>query len=250
MTDASTRPPAPIARRWRPAVLEALVLVGCCCAYSVACFLAPVTREAAMAHAAQVASFEARTGIDIELAANQWLIARPLIAQAASLQYAVSFFAFTAAALAIMWWRRPDRYHQARNALFVMTGGALVTYWTYPLAPPRLVEGNGIVDAVARHTSAYSSLFGTLANPYGAMPSMHTGWAVWVAAVLGAFVWKRAWQRALLALHPLVTVGSIIATGNHYVVDAVAAVAYFLIACALVAIAGLLRNVRLDRPKS
>jgi len=50
--------------------------------------------------------------------------------------------------------------------------------------------------------------------------------------------------------NPLVTIASIIATGNHYVVDAVAAVAYFLIACALVAIAGLLRNVRLDRPKS
>ena len=183
-----------------------------------------------MAHAAQVASFEARTGIDIELAANQWLIARPLIAQAASLQYAVSFFAFTAAALAIMWWRRPDRYHQARNALFVMTGGALVTYWTYPLAPPRLVEGNGIVDAVARHTSAYSSLFGTLANPYGAMPSMHTGWAVWVAAVLGTYVWRSWGARVLLSIHPILTIVTIIATGNHYIVDAAAAVVYFLLA--------------------
>lgn len=221
-----------------------------CLSYSLLSYLAPVTKHAALAHAHDIARFEARAGLFMEPGVNRWLSTHPGLAQLASIQYAATFFLMTGAALLILWIKAPAYYSRARWTLVVMTLGALVTYWTYPLAPPRLVDDFGVVDAVAHHTSSYSQLFGTLANPYGAMPSMHTGWAVWVAAVLGAFVWKRAWQRALLALHPLVTIASIIATGNHYVVDAVAAVAYFLIACALVAIAGLLRNVRLDRPKS
>ena len=233
-----------------PAIRETIVLALACLSYSILSFLAKAPESVAVAHAHDVAAFESRFGLFIEGPINAWLTTHPLLASLASTQYAVSFFAMTGFAMIVLWLKAPTHYRSARWTLVIMTIGALVTYWTYPLAPPRLVEGNGIVDAVARHTSAYSSLFGTLANPYGAMPSMHTGWAVWVAAVLGAFVWKRAWQRALLALHPLVTIASIIATGNHYVVDAVAAVAYFLIACALVAIAGLLRNVRLDRPKS
>lgn len=233
-----------------PAIRETVVLALACLSYSILSFLAKAPESVAVAHAHDVAAFESRFGLFIEGPTNAWLTTHPLLASLASTQYAVSFFAMTGFAMIVLWLKAPTHYRSARWTLVIMTIGALVTYWTYPLAPPRLVEGNGIVDAVARHTSAYSSLFGTLANPYGAMPSMHTGWAVWVAAVLGAFVWKRAWQRALLALHPLVTIASIIATGNHYVVDAVAAVAYFLIACALVAIAGLLRNVRLDRPKS
>lgn len=221
-----------------------------CLSYSLLSYLAPVTKHAALAHAHDIARFEARAGLFMEPGVNRWLSTHPGLAQLASIQYAATFFLMTGAALLILWIKAPAYYSRARWTLVVMTLGALVTYWTFPLAPPRLVDDFGVVDAVAHHTSSYSQLFGTLANPYGAMPSMHTGWAVWVAAVLGAFVWKRAWQRALLALHPLVTIASIIATGNHYVVDAVAAVAYFLIACALVAIAGLLRNVRLDRPKS
>lgn len=241
---------APHSSRRPHPIREVVVLSLACLSYSLLSYLAPVTKHAALAHAHDIARFEARVGLFMEPGVNRWLSAHPGLAQLASIQYAATFFLMTGAAMLILWIKAPTYYSRARWTLVVMTLGALVTYWTYPLAPPRLVDDFGVVDAVAHHTSSYSQLFGTLANPYGAMPSMHTGWAVWVAAVLGAFVWKRAWQRALLALHPLVTIASIIATGNHYVVDAVAAVAYFLIACALVAIAGLLRNVRLDRPKS
>lgn len=127
-----------------------------------------------------------------------------------------------------------------------MTLGALVTYWSYPLAPPRLVPGLGIADSVAEHTASYSHLFGTLANPYGAMPSMHTGWSVWVAVMLGTYVWRSWWARLTLALHPTLTIVTIVATGNHYVVDAIAGFTYFLIAwlCVTLAHRTLLKNVR------
>ena len=81
------------------------------------------------------------------------------------------------------------------------------------LLPPRLVPEFGITDAVAQHTSVYSHLFGTLANPYGAMPSMHTGWSVWVACMLGTYVWRSWWARLIVIFHPILTIMTIIATG-------------------------------------
>ena len=103
-----------------------------------------------------------------------------------------------------------------------------------------------IADSVAEHTASYSHLFGTLANPYGAMPSMHTGWSVWVAVMLGTYVWRSWWARLTLALHPTLTIVTIVATGNHYVVDAIAGFAYFLIAwlCVTLTRRTLLKNVR------
>ena len=129
------------------------------------------------------------------------------------------------------------RRHDARRARHLLE---------LPACSPRLVPGLGIADSVAEHTASYSHLFGPLANPYGAMPSMHTGWSVWVAVMLGTYAWRSRWARLTLALHPTLTIVTIVATGNHYVVDAIAGFAYFLIAwlCVTLARRTLLKNVR------
>ena len=173
-----------------PAIRETIILALACLSYSILSFLAKAPESVAVAHAHDVAAFESRFGLFIEARANAWLTAHPFVASLASTQYAVSFFAMTGFAMVILWLKAPRHYRVARWTLVIMTIGALVTYWTYPLAPPRLVPDLGFVDAVAQHTSAYSQLFGTLANPYGAMPSMHTGWSVWVAFMLGRYVWR------------------------------------------------------------
>lgn len=209
--------------------------------YSILCFLAPVIPSLAFRHAREILVIEKALGIDIELEANLWLHAHPLLASIASTFYSLSFFIVTFAVLAILWSRRPERYRFARNALFLMTAGAMATYWSFPLAPPRLIPSLGYVDAVATHSSigsGYSRAAASLANQYGAMPSMHTGWAVWSALVLGMFVWTRWWQRLMLALHPMLTVWVIIATANHYVLDALAGASYCLVGLALAASIG------------
>ena len=229
-----------------PAFREIAILSLACLAYSVLSFLAKAPKSVAVAHAHDVAAFESRFGLFIEGSANAWLSAHPLLASAASAQYAVSFLAMTGFALVVLWRKAPTHYRNARWTLVIMTIGALITYWTYPLAPPRLVPDLGFVDEVAEHTSAYSRLFGTLANPYGAMPSMHTGWSIWVAFMLGTYVWRSWWARLILAAHPVVTIVTIVATANHYVVDAIAGCVYFLLAWLFVTIANttLLGNVR------
>ena len=204
-----------------PALREVIALSLACLAYSVLSFLAKAPESVAISHAHDVAAFESRIGLFIESSANAWLIAHPLLASLASAQYAVSFLAMTGFALVVLWRKAPAFYRRARWTLVIMTIGALIT-------------------------SAYSQLFGTLANPYGAMPSMHTGWSIWVAVMLGTYVWRSWWARLLLAFHPAITIVTIVATGNHYVVDAIAGCMYFLLAWLFVTITNraLPRNVR------
>lgn len=233
-------------RHTRHPAREALTLTLACLAYSVLSFLARASESLAFSHAHSIVALERRIGLFIEPSANAWLAAHSTLASLASIQYATTFLLFTGLTLVALWIKAPQFYSRARWTLVVMTLGALVTYWSYPLAPPRLVPGLGIADSVAEHASSYSHLFGTLANPYGAMPSMHTGWSVWVAVMLGTYVWRSWWARLTLALHPTLTIVTIVATGNHYVMDAIAGIAYFLIGwlCVTLIRRTLLKNVR------
>jgi PAP2 superfamily len=85
------------------------------------------------------------------------------------------------------------------------SGLAIVGFLVYPTAPPRLA-GVGIVDL---NRGLVSSLY----NPYAALPSMHVGYAVIVAAALLRHG-RRPLGRAIEALYPPFVLLVIVATGN------------------------------------
>jgi hypothetical protein len=62
-----------------------------------------------------------------------------------------------------------------------------------------------------------------MANQYAAMPSLHVGWALAVAIALIAA--HRGRGRWFWLAHPLITLLVVVATGNHYWLDALVAVA-------------------------
>ena len=53
------------------------------------------------------------------------------------------------------------------------------------------------------------------------MPSLHIAWATWSSIAVWWMTTKR-WPRALALAYPLLTTFAVIATGNHYLVDALA----------------------------
>jgi hypothetical protein len=59
-----------------------------------------------------------------------------------------------------------------------------------------------------------------VSNQYAAMPSMHIGWSTWCAFAIVMFA-RPMWVKVLGALYPLFTLFVIVATGNHFVLDAV-----------------------------
>lgn len=215
----STAPPV-----WR----ELLLITLCYGAYMVTrLVVSPIGTTSAFAHADQILTLERALGLDIELGLNRTLLDLPWLARAANVFYTAAHFLVTLGVLIWLYRCRPHHYRRLRTALMVATGVALAGFWLYPLAPPRFLPGYGFVDPVtALNTLGLYSApgSGALTNQYAAMPSMHAGWALWCGFIL-VRLGARRWVRVLGVLHPVVTVLVILATANHYTVDAVAGAA-------------------------
>ncbi|WP_175410206.1 phosphatase PAP2 family protein, partial [Streptomyces sp. TRM64462] len=137
--------------------------------------------------------------------------------------YATLHFVVTIAVLVWLYRWHPGRYAAGRMVLFLTTAVALLGYYLYPLAPPRLMESENFIDTVLVHQTWGSMASGDLkhmSNQYAAMPSMHIGWSLWCG--LAVFVLARApWARILGLLYPVATLVVIVATANHFWMDAV-----------------------------
>ncbi|MEU6483681.1 phosphatase PAP2 family protein [Streptomyces sp. NPDC046887] len=142
----------------------------------------------------------------------------------ANTYYAAVHFPATLAFLVWLYWRRPAHYLWARQALALLTAGALALHLLLPLAPPRLLASTHLVDTALRYgPSVYGAAPETdsLANQFAAMPSLHVGWALMVA--VGVIAATRGRLRWLWLLHPLLTLLVVVGTANHYWLDALAA---------------------------
>jgi PAP2 superfamily len=130
--------------------------------------------------------------------------------------------------------RHPEWYRPIRTWFVLVTAAALAIHVAFPLAPPRMLSGEGFVDTLQRFGPRIytTDTNRSMANQFAAMPSLHFGWALMVA--LGFVAIKRT-RRSLLAFaHPALTLLAIVATANHYWLDA--AVAGLLVAVVAVAI--------------
>ncbi|MFF8590327.1 bifunctional glycosyltransferase 87/phosphatase PAP2 family protein [Streptomyces sp. NPDC015220] len=180
-------------------------------------------RARAEQHGHDILSIERFLHIDIEHAVNHAVVKVEWLRDFFDFYYESFHFVVPLTVLGVLYWRRPVDYRWARAALGFATLLALVGFWAFPLAPPRLLPGLGIIDTVHGVQDFSKPDYGTLTaltNQYAAMPSLHFGWALWCGLVI-AVVAPKWWMKALGLLHPLFTVSAIVATGNHWVLDAV-----------------------------
>ncbi|MGW4818990.1 bifunctional glycosyltransferase 87/phosphatase PAP2 family protein [Streptomyces sp. NPDC004227] len=180
-------------------------------------------RARAEQHGHEILSLERFLHIDIEHAVNHAVVKIGWLRNFFDFYYESFHFAVPLTVLGVLCWRRPVDYRWARAALGFATVLALVGFWLYPLAPPRLMPTLGIIDTVHGVQDFSQPDYGTLTsltNQYAAMPSLHFGWSLWCGVVI-AVVAPKWWMKALGLLHPLFTVSAIVATGNHWVLDAV-----------------------------
>jgi hypothetical protein len=206
---------------WRrlPWVFEVVSIALGYAVYSVIRVLAPQHLLASYQHATAVESLEKNAGVFHELVINQFISRHDWIGILSAYYYATLHFIVTPLVLVWLWRRRSLLYAQLRSALVLATAVALVVYATWPLAPPRFAIP-GAVDTVLEHPVIWASGHGVkgLINDLAAMPSLHVGWAVWCAvAIVAAF--SSPW-RHLAWLYPLGTTFVVVATANHYLLDA------------------------------
>ncbi|WP_369270744.1 phosphatase PAP2 family protein [Streptomyces sp. R11] len=180
-------------------------------------------RVTAEEHGEEIYSIERALHIDIERWANHAVVQVDWVRDFFDFYYESFHFGVPLAILAVLYWRRPVDYRWARTAIGFATVFALIGFWLYPLAPPRLMPGLGFIDTVHGPQDFSRPDYGTLTeltNQYAAMPSLHFGWSLWCGLVI-LILAPRWWMKALGLLHPLFTLTAIVVTGNHWVLDAV-----------------------------
>ncbi|UPK74673.1 phosphatase PAP2 family protein [Nocardioidaceae bacterium SCSIO 66511] len=229
---------APPRRRFallREVGLLGLLYVG----YTIGRLFADDDLALARAHADFVVGIERQLGIDVEQLFNEVLSGLPVFEVAASYLYATLHYIVTPVVLVVLWRKTPEQYAHWRRVLVVGTVIALVCYLLFPTAPPRLVPG--FVDTLADtagfgwwggDASAPRGL-GTTTNQLAAMPSMHVGWALWSAWALSSIL-RSPGARALAWSYPVLITIVIVATANHWILDAVVGAALIVLAARLV----------------
>jgi hypothetical protein len=115
--------------------------------------------------------------------------------------------------------RHPEEYVVYRNAFIVSGLIGFTMFAVFPCAPPRFTPDLGVVDTVTDRAIFDNILLPPgLANLYAAMPSLHEGWNL----LIGLALYRNARPVAIRAfglMMPAIMFVSIVATGNHFILD-------------------------------
>jgi hypothetical protein len=158
-----------------------------------------------------------------EAAMQRVFLPYPLLVQAFNLYYATLHFAVLIACLIWLFARHREHYPAVRNLVVIFTGLALLVQLV-PVAPPRMLPGDGMVDTGVEYgQSVYSVHPGFNPDQLSAMPSVHVGWALIVALAVIRVLDSR-WRYLALA-YPALTTLVVVVTANHFWLDAIVAAA-------------------------
>ncbi|WP_093609341.1 phosphatase PAP2 family protein [Streptomyces indicus] len=221
----------------RPRIWIELALIGVSYwLYSLVRNAVPEQKAEAMRNADWIWRAEHAIGLGFEEAFNRAVNSVTWLIVGMNYYYATLHFIVTIGVLVWLYRRHPGRYAATRTVLFLTTGVALVGFYLFPLAPPRLMEGQNFIDTVLVHHTWGSMASGDLkhmTNQYAAMPSMHIGWSLWCGLTIFALA-KAPWAKILGALYPVATLVVIIATANHFWMDAVGGILCLMFGFAVV----------------
>lgn len=181
-------------------------------------------RARARRNADRVVAVEERLGIDVEPAVQRALLRYPRLVQGLNVGYGVFNVTLTVGWLVLLYRRRDARFHGFRRACLIAHVGAQPVFLLLPTAPPRVLDG--YVDTLSE-VSGLDLEHPRLVrfyNPVAAMPSLHVAFAVVTGSEIAGRSDSALVRSAARAYAPLVAT-VVAATGNHYVLDAVAGAA-------------------------
>lgn len=209
-------------RGWRDFLIQLALFTVVDVAYELTRGYSLGTVQSAFRHAQDVVSLERSMGIFTEINVQHWALGHTWALNIADFTYFHAHFAITTVFLFWLYLRRNRHYYFVRNAIFVADGIALLGFTLFPTAPPRLLTYLGFTDTLDRYAdiNTYSEGFKQLTNPYAAIPSIHTCYSILIA-VSCFFLVRRMPLRIGWLFYPVLIVFSIVATGNHFWLDAV-----------------------------
>ncbi len=211
-------------RRRRDWSGQALLFLGAYLLYSGSRWVITGDEGTALEHARWIVELERSLGVAVEASVQQALDGTPVL-WLLNHAYVLAQVAVVPGALVWLYRRDPVVYRRLRDTVIATWLLALLVFWLFPVAPPRLA-GLGIADTITQQTGLAldSNLTTSFYNPLAAVPSLHCGFALAVAVALAASARTR-WARSLSLLWAPTIFLAVVATGNHFVSDVVAGVA-------------------------
>jgi hypothetical protein len=215
---------AALIRRRPPFARELALAVIAYAVYEAARWLAAGSYPVALEHAQQVVALERDLHVDVEGAVQDLFLGSPLL-HVLDYVYLAAQDVVLPAALVLMYRLHRPAYRTLRNTLLATWALALPVYALFPTAPPRLAD-LGIVDTVSTGSAMRldSGAATALANQFAAVPSLHVGFAFAIGIAL-AGVLRAPLLRVAAALWGPIVLLTVVATGNHFVFDALAGLA-------------------------
>ena len=174
------------------------------------------------AHARDLVAAERAIGALFEPSLQQWTLGAGWAAELARWGYANLHFKGSVLMLALLYLGFRGSYGFVRNTVLAAMAISVACYALYPTAPPRFLPELGLdgSSAVTGNQPFLSAPGDPLFNPFAAVPSMHVGLSLILAWSLALLVRSRA-LKAIFFAYPLLMTYVVVASGNHYWLDAV-----------------------------
>ena len=210
----------------REGLRQIVVVLGAVAVYELTRIAMKPDWTAAIANARRVTRLEDLLSLGWESQVQDAFLAVPDVVRAMNVFYFVAHFLITGVFFFWLYHRSRGDFRIWRDGFLLATLIAVVIHWRFPTAPPRIAEQGTIVDTLNSLSGIDIGRPGTsaLSNPVAAIPSLHAGYAVGVG--VGLFRFARSWPwRAIGLVYPALVILTIIVTGNHFVLDALAGIA-------------------------
>ena len=187
--------------------------------WQVAGSLSVTSKAGAYERAHWIQRFERQLPLPSERSVQDVILGHGAVVHFFNYYYAAMHFTTMLLFLIWLFARHRDRYRPVRQVMAWTTLGCLIVQ-LMPVAPPRMLPG--IIDTGLRyHESVYSN--GLPIDQLSSMPSVHVAWAV----LVGYYTWRISpsrW-RYLGPAHSVLMTFVVVATGNHWWLDGIVAVA-------------------------
>jgi PAP2 superfamily len=215
----------------RPAAQELAIIAALYAVWRIARKLPLATTGGAIDRARQIDDFQRFMHLPSELSLQHFVMEYDWLARSTNYYYAVVHVPATIAFLVWLFVRHRDHYPHWRNGLAIVTAFCLVIRFVR-VAPPRFLPDLGYIDLSTKYgLSVYGPVGTGVSDQFAAMPSIHVAWAAVLS--FGVIAASPSRWRWVFGLQVVLTMLAVSATGNHWWLDGIVAIALLGVALAI-----------------
>lgn len=211
--------------RWNEALKEVAIIGAIFLTYRISSGILNHGFDQASQNTYDIVNLEKSLGIFLESDFQSFFINSAVLTNLINIIYTIFYYPalITFTIWAFIYHRQ--QYFLVRNVFLLSATIAFTCFALYPVAPPWMFPKLGFTDTMAEYglVQYESGIMSSLTNLYAAMPSCHFAWTLLIGTAI-VFMTRFWWLKMVGVILPLCMLISIIATANHFFLDALGGV--------------------------